>query len=111
MDLSKLDSVSSEGLQMLRDRCVELLAKRNTTQLRRGAIAWFMDSSGTKRHIYITRINTKTVSGEEMDPITRVRIPHKTWRVTPRLLNIVGDVASSKPATVHRPSTAAAALW
>lgn len=111
MDLSKLDQISSEGLQALRDRCVELLAKRNSTSLRRGAIAWFMDRNGNKRHIYVTRINAKTVSGEELDPITRVRNSFKTWRVSPQMLNVVGETAPARPVPAHRPSTSMPASW
>lgn len=111
MDLSKLDHISTEGLQALRDRCVEILAKRKTSTLRRGVIAWFMDRDGNKRHIYVTRINAKTVSGEEVDSITRVRNPLKTWRVTPALLNVMADPTPTRPVPAHRPSTLLPSSW
>lgn len=111
MDLTKLESMSSEALQAIRDKCIDVLTKRRTNSLRRGAIGWFMDNKGGKRFLYIERINTKTVSGYEVDSVTQRRLNTTTWRVSPALLNIVGDVAPPKPAAAHRPSTAAAAVW
>lgn len=111
MDLTKLESMSSEALQAIRDKCVEVLGNRRSNSLRRGAVGWFLDRNNAKRFLYVERINAKTVSGYEVDPITRVRVNTTTWRVSPNLLNIVGDVAPPRPATAHRPSTAAAAVW
>jgi hypothetical protein len=111
MDLSKLESMSSEALQAIRDKCIDVLGKRKGNSLRRGAVGWFLDRQNAKRYIYVERINQKTVSGYEVDPITRARISLTSWRVSPNLLNMVGDVAPPKPVAAHRPSTAAAAVW
>ena len=111
MDLIKLELLSSEALQAVRDKCIDVLTKRRASTLRRGAIGWFMDGKGGKRFLYVDRINTKTVSGHEVDPITHKRLNTTTWRVSPNLLNIVGDVAPPKPAAAHKPSTTAAAVW
>lgn len=109
MDFSKtklLELMSSEMLIALRDKCVEVLAKRKAAALRRGAVGWFIDRAGDKRHIYVTRINAKTVSGYEVDPVTRKRINQTTWRVSPALLNITNDgVKPAMPAVPHRPTT------
>lgn len=111
MDLTKLESMSSDALQAIRDKCVEVLGNRKANSLRRGAIGWFLDRNNAKRFLFIERINAKTVSGYEVDSITRRRLNTTTWRVSPALLNIVGDVAPPKPAAAHRPSTTAAAVW
>ena len=106
MDLSKLEYMSVEMLTALRDKCVDVLAKRKTATLRRGATGWFIDREGNKRHIYVTRINSKTVSGFEIDPVTRARVTQTTWRVSPALLNMTTDVARpAMPAAPHRPTT------
>ncbi len=111
MDLSRLESMSSEGLQAIRDKCVEVLAARRATSLRRGCIAWFLDGKGMKRTIRVERINTKTVSGREIDPITLQTLGGLGWRVTPSVLNMVGEPAPPKPASAHKPSTNATSAW
>jgi hypothetical protein len=112
MDLSKLEHISTEGLIAMRDKCVELLEKRKTATLRRGAVGWFIDRNGDKRHIYVTRINSKTVSGFEVDPITRVRLNQTNWRVSPTLLNVVtATPARTSAPVIHRPTTEAEAVW
>lgn len=111
MDLTKLESMSSEALQAIRDKCIDTLAKRKDNSLRRGAIGWFLDRTNAKRYLYVERINTKTVSGYEVDSITRKRLSATTWRVSPNLLNIVGEATPPKPVAAHRPSTSAANAW
>ena len=113
MDLSKLEMMGSDTLQAIRDKCVEVLAARRENSLRRGATAWFIDSKGVKRTMLIERINSKTVSGREIDPITRQYIGSATWRVTPALLNVVGEKRPTPvaPTPIHKPSTTADNAW
>ena len=114
MDLSKLDLLSTAALQALRDRTQELLNKRNANALRHGAIGWFMDRNGIKRHIRVIRINAKTVSGIEVDGTTYLDTTMgrgMTWRVSPSLLNILDTSAKAKaapsPIVPHKPSSSA----
>lgn len=113
MNLSALESMSSDALLAIRDKCVSVLESRKTATLRRGAVGWFMDRNGVKRFLYIERINAKSVSGYEVDELTRRRLNPTTWRVSPALLNIVGDSMprAAAPAVPHRPSTTAEAVW
>lgn len=90
MDLSKLEGLSSETLQALRDKCIEVLKSRVGSGLRAGALAWFNDSTGKKRYIRIKRVNHKTVSGKEYDYEHGVEMP-MGWKVSPMMLNIVVD--------------------
>jgi hypothetical protein len=87
MDLTKLEVLSSETLQALRDKCVEVLRLRTAGAVRVGATAWFLDSAGKKRYLRITRINAKTVSGREVDEY-RNELPTR-WKVSPSSLNVV----------------------
>lgn len=111
MDLTKLESMSSEALQAIRDKCVEVLVSRQKNTLRRGATAWFLDRDGHKRTVIVERINSKTVSGYEIDPTTRARVNTINWRISPALLNVIGDPAPAKPAPAHKPSTTASIAW
>lgn len=110
MNLSALEAMSTEALVAVRDKCSAVLAARSQAQLRRGAVAWFDDASGRRRHIIVERINTKTASGKEVDPTTRAVIGGY-WRVGLRLLNVLPSPTAPKVAPVHRPSTAVEALW
>ncbi len=90
MDLSKLESLSSETLQALRDKCIEVLKSRVGSGLYRGAVAWFNDSTGKKRYIRIKRVNAKTVSGQEYDYEHGVELTMR-WKVSPMMLNVIVD--------------------
>lgn len=111
MDLTKLESMSSEALQAIRDRCVEVLTSRKANSLRRGGVAWFFDKEGRKRTMLVERINAKSVSGREIDPVTLQKLGGTTWRVSPALLNVIGEPAPAKPAPAHKPSTTASSAW
>ena len=111
MDLTKLESMSSEALQAIRDKCVEVLASRKENSLRRGGVAWFFDKDGRKRTMMIERVNAKSVSGREIDPVTLKNIGGTVWRVSPALLNVIGEPAPAKPAAAHKPSTTASGAW
>lgn len=116
MDLSKLDKLSTDALQKMRDTCQDILTKRNANAMRVGAVGWFLDGQGVKRFIRITRVNHKTVSGILVDEVTFMDLSAgrgQKWRVSPSLLNIL-DLSpkvkpSAAPAPVHRPTTSASA--
>ena len=61
MDLTKLESMSSDALRAIRDKTIEVLATRTDNQLRTGSIAWFKDREGNKRYVKITRANPKSM--------------------------------------------------
>ena len=88
MDLSKLEALSSETLQAVRDKCIEVLKVRVGAAIRVGAIAWFNDSAGKKRYIKIKRVNGKTISGVEWDNEFSKELPMR-WKVSPMMLNVV----------------------
>ena len=91
MDLSKLELMTTDALQAIRDKCAEVLKKRAGLAIRHGVVAWFMDSSGKKRFMRIARINPKSVSGYEVDPDSHFRMGKTSWKVGQSLLNPVVD--------------------
>lgn len=116
MNLAALESMSSDALQAIRDKCVEILGSRKCLSLRHGAVGWFFDRQGAKRFLKVERINPKTVSGHEVDGVTHQRLTTVNWRVSPQLLNIVGEVAPVRkaptaPVTPHRPTTSIPSSW
>lgn len=90
MDVSKLESLSTETLQAMRDGCIAVLKKRSAGALYNGRIAWFLDSKGNKRYIRIKRINPKSISGQEVNPDNYAELPMR-WKVSPHSLNPVVD--------------------
>ena len=113
MNLSGFESMSSEGLQAIRDKCMEILAARKVSAIRRGVTVWFLDADGRRRTIRIERVNTKTVSGREIDPVTLQNLGGQTWRVGLSLVNVVGDSTAAKESLppTHKPSTTADNAW
>lgn len=90
---AKLEALSTEQLRALNQQVVGVLKGRYTAaamqkarQFRVGQQARFLSS---KTYQYVTiridRINTKTVSGTELDATGRPT--HRTWRVSPGLLS------------------------
>lgn len=65
MDLNVLDRISTEGLMKMQERIGMILSSRLDTSLRVGRVGTFKDKEGRDRTVVITRINGKTVSGEE----------------------------------------------
>lgn len=90
MDLSKLEVVSTDALQAIRDKCADVLKKRAGLAIQRGAVAWFLDKEGGKRFMRISRINQRTCSGNEVDPDTHCLKP-MTWKVGMGALTPVVD--------------------
>jgi len=88
MDLSKLETLSTETLQAMRDECMAVLKKRSAGALFTGRIAWFLDAKGDKRYIRIKRVNPKTISGQEVNPDNYSELPTR-WKVSPGSLNPV----------------------
>lgn len=112
-----MEKLSSESLQTIRDKAGEILKARGATALRRGAIGWFLDRAGTKRFMQVRRINAKTISGIEVDPVTFAPIAGRsTWRVSPNLLNMVltdkgGTSKAATAPTPYVPSTTFESSW
>jgi hypothetical protein len=116
MDLSKLESMSSDALRAIRDKTIEVLATRTDNQLRTGSIAWFKDKEGNKRYVKITRANPKSMSAVEVDPVTHGPTSTTTWRIGRALLNVVSNPGVKKvtppaPIVPHRITTAAPSSW
>lgn len=116
MDLSKLESMSSDALRAIRDKSIEVLATRTDNQLRTGSIAWFKDKEGNKRYVKITRANVKSMSAVEVDPVSYGPVSTATWRISRNLLNVVNNPGVKKvtppaPIVPHRITTSAPSSW
>lgn len=116
MDLTKLESMSSDALRAIRDKTIEVLAARTDNQLRTGSIAWFKDGEGNKRYVKIARVNPKSMSAVEVDPVHYAPVSTATWRVSRNLLNVVDNPGVKKvtppaPIVPHRITTAAPSSW
>ena len=102
MDLNKLEALSTEALSAIRDKCAEVLRTRSEVALRHGAIGWFLDGGGKRHFMRVDRINTKTISGVEVDATDHSIAFKNKWKVSPNLLTIVGT--GPKPKPVVRPA-------
>lgn len=104
MDVSKLSLLSDDALRTLNNAVVQILRQRQTAkqreaanQLHFGGIASFYSrKDGKTIKIRVDRMNLKTVSGTEVDPITH-KPTSRTWRVSPSLLTAVITPAADQP--------------
>lgn len=90
---SMLNAMSEQELRDLNARIVTIIKERmritqmeKASEFRVGQRVSFPDKDGMTRLLRITRINTKSVSGFEIDPVTGVE-GHRQWRVAPSLLS------------------------
>lgn len=111
MNLEMLNKLSTEGLHKLKESIEQVLDSRLDRTLRVGRVADFM-ARGESISIVITRINGKTVSGEEIG--TSVK-PGRKWRVGKELAKVrplerraSGPVRFAQPS---KPQTGADAAW
>lgn len=74
-------------------------------QFRVGDLVSFRAKSGARIIMMVAKVNTKTMSGVEVDPITRVANKFKSWRVTPTLVQRFSWPTAAS-AVVPSPSTA-----
>jgi len=106
MDLSKLNSLSTDTLQEMNRHIVGVLRHRQAlTQMNAGAKlkingkATFVDRLGRTVTVRVDKINVKSVNCSELN---ERGVTTKNWRVAPTLLTPLSDA----PATV-----AAGATW
>lgn len=88
MNLDALEKMSTDALCSIRDKTIEVLRERSIGAMRVGAIGWLIDGGGTKRHMRINRINAKSISATEVDPITLKALPTR-WKVGHNSLTIL----------------------
>lgn len=110
MNLEMLNKLSTEGLHKLKEGIEKVLDSRLDRELRVGRVADL--ACGESISIVITRINDKTVSGEEIG--TSVK-PGRQWWVRKELVKVrplerraSGPVRFAAP---HKPQTGEDAAW
>lgn len=114
MDSARLEGLATETLIALQSAIKGILATRLDTTLRVGRVASFEHPMGVHRKMVITKINTKTVSGEETHDSVK---PGGKWRCSPSSLRIDPIVRSKPlpppPRAPHTPAPASVAheLW
>lgn len=93
MDMSRLNSMSTESLRQLNNMVVGVLRQRSAQeafdqgrQFRIGQMVKFKDRYGRPVTMQIERINTKTISGIARDAVTGRKT---NWRVHPSFLSPV----------------------
>ena len=106
MDFTLLNKMTDADLALLETAVKEARKRRLTNQLEYGAICEFKDRNGLIRQISITRVNAKSISGNEVNVATGA-VQRNTWRVAPSLLKVV---KSSRMTTVA-PKTATGTTW
>lgn len=108
MELNRLELLSSSVVEKIRDKCADILRGRKVAEVRAGALAWFTDRGGVKHTVRVSRINPKTVSCQEIDPVTLEPMRTK-WKVSPMFLNPIVDEAKARklemPVVAHKPTT------
>lgn len=111
MSLETLNKLSTEALHKLKESIDKVLDSRLDRTLRVGRVADFV-ARGENISIVITRINGKSVSGEEIG--TSVK-PGRKWRVDkgmakvrPLEIRASGPVRFAQPS---KPQTGADAAW
>lgn len=112
MNLDALEKMSTDALFAIRDRTIEVLRQRSQAALRIGAIGWILDDKGGKRFMRIKRVNGKSISAIEVDPITHRELPTR-WRVGHNSLTIINTAPApmrSAPAEIA-PKTALGDSW
>lgn len=75
-------------------------------QFRVGDLVSFRAKSGARVIIMVAKVNTKTLSGVEVDPTTRIANKLRSWRVTPTLATKFSWPAATLPATPAMPTRA-----
>lgn len=111
MNLEVLNKMSTEGLHKLKDGIERVLDSRLDRDLRIGRIADFV-ARGENISIVITRINGKTVTGEETGASVK---PGRRWRVGKEMAKVrpierreSGPVRFAQPV---KPQTGVDATW
>ena len=111
MSLETLNKLSTEALHKLKESIDKVLDSRLDRTLRVGRVADFV-ARGENISIVITRINGKSVSGEEIG--TSVK-PGRKWRVDKSMAKVRPlEKRQSEPvrfAAPHKPQTGDGAAW
>lgn len=113
MDLSKLNSLSTDTLRQMNTHIVSLLRQRQSqtqfeagSKLRIGQKATFVSRDGRNVTVFVDKINVKTVNCTEVGPDGK-RMPTLKWRVAPSFLKPepIAAKGSNRPSTVAQGAT------
>lgn len=111
MNLDVLNKLSTDGLLKIQGHIEELLKSRLDITLRVGRIGTF-HSRGEDITVVITRINGKSVSGEETGVSVK---PGRKWRVDKGIIKVEPMERKTptpvRSTTPHRPASVAGDAW
>lgn len=117
MDSSRLNELSTDTLMTLQAAVAAVLATRLDTTLRCGRIGTFEHPIGVKRRLMITKVNQKTVSGEEThdshNPGGKWKVGFSSLKIEPITRKQPLAPPPSVALSPHKPATASVAheVW